>query len=422
MTSTDTASTPVSSNTTVARSYFAGLGESNYSPQSHQPPHKQWPAPVSARNLCTNPPVTPEMLIAGMLYRGGTMLISGQSKARKTYTLLDAAFSIASGVEWLGCATTKTPVIYLNFELQDFAIERRLKEIAGAKDMMAPEHLYFFNLRTHVTTIDIIEKELPARIKELGAGLVIIDPHYKISAVSGSDENSNTEQAELFTKIEAVCGAENAAVMLAHHFAKGNAAKKNQIDRASGGGVFARWPDVFMTMTDHKEQDAMTMEFALRNFKGIPPFVARWEHPIWVRDVGLDPSKLQGAGAPEKYPSSAAREKLSPEGMTNAEWRVATSWADSTFRRKRDELVETLKTVELRAGKYYPVAESALRIAQNRLDSRFGLSSQNRHNCPDAVAAEAVAKDGANLPAATSIKSGGGGPSGTRNEPENRLR
>ncbi len=331
-----------------------------------------------------------------MLYQGGTMLLAGPSKARKSYTLIDAAISIAQGAPWLGLDTERQPVLYLNFELQEFAIQSRIKEISLAKDLLPPEHLHVLNLRNWVTGVDDLERELPVLIKSFGIGAVFIDPHYKISAVSGAEENSNDAQAALLSRLEALCGTAKAALIIAHHFSKGSAAGKSQIDRASGGGVFARWPDVFLTLTDHATDDAMTFEFALRNFARMEPFVAEWHHPLWRRAEGLSPLKLKRHGKTEQFPASELLAKLGPDGMRYGDWRKSSDMSDTTFRRKLNELLDK-GSIE-KSGDLYlrkPVVFAAV-----------GLNSQNRHNSRFNRHSSTPAHD---TPTATTFRGGGGG-------------
>jgi hypothetical protein len=303
----------------------------------------RWPEPVSAKALSLKPPPTPDVLIEGVLYRGGTMLISGPSKAHKTYTTLAAGCAVAHGANWLGFATTKTPVLYINLELQAFDTEKRVHQICQAMGEEQPETLHLWNLRGHTITLSWLRLQLPAKIRALGAGLVILDPHYKVSSVSGTEENSNDSQGQLLTAWEGLCGLNGAALLVAHHFAKGDASAKNAIDRASGGGVFARWGDVMLTFTPHQVEGAMSVEMALRNFPPVPPFAIRWEHPRWTRDFQLDPAKLKKAGAKQQYSPDEALEKLGTTLMGYSEWRTATGLSDTTFRRKRDQLLETGK-------------------------------------------------------------------------------
>lgn len=317
-------------------------------------PRASWPEPISAEKLCANPPKTPPVLIEGVLYQGGTMLLSGPSKAHKTFAMLAAGVAIAEGKPWLGFNTVATPVIALNLELQDFATAKRIADIARATGTKPPANFYSWNLRGRRVTLAELEDRLTQEIKRLGAGVVMIDPHYKVSAVSGAEENSNDSQGLLLGALENICTVNGAALVLSHHFAKGDAGSKNAIDRASGGGVFARWGDVMMTFTPHEEDEAMTVEMALRNFAPVEPFVVRWEHPVWVRDGGLDPAKLKRrAGRSETNTAANAFAALvGPMGY--GEWMKATGMTESTFRRKLKTLLEDGKVEQI--GQHYQAA------------------------------------------------------------------
>ena len=67
----------------------------------------------------------------------------------------------------------------------------------------------------------------------------------------------------------------SAAVLVAHHFSKGNKAGTDHLDRASGAGMFARAPDTIMTLTAHEEIDCYTLETTYRNFTRPEPVVVR---------------------------------------------------------------------------------------------------------------------------------------------------
>jgi hypothetical protein len=298
---------------------------------------------ISAAELCAKPPPVPPELISGVLYRGGTMMLSGPSKSHKTYTFMDLGLSVATGSDWLGYTTTKDSVIYLNFELSEHSFVRRLTAICHAKGITPPANFHSWNLRGRTVTMGTLSGELPRLIKTYGAGLVIVDPWYKISAQSGAEENSNDGQARILSEAERIVTANGAGLVVGHHFAKGEAAAKNAIDRAAGAGAMARWGDCIATMSEHQEPDAMTLDMFLRDFAPVAPFALRWQLPLWQRDASLDPTKLKRAGRNDQHLASVLLEKLSPQGMSNSEWKKASGWSPSTYDRKRDELERTGK-------------------------------------------------------------------------------
>ena len=107
--------------------------------------------------------------------------------------------------------------------------------------------------------------------------------------------------ADLFNQLEALAKEASAAIVIAHHFAKGNAAAKSTMDRMSGSGVMARDPDAMVVLTPHEEPNAFVAEFVVRHFAQPTSFVLSWSHPLMRRDDSLDVEAVKGReGAPKK--------------------------------------------------------------------------------------------------------------------------
>ena len=64
------------------------------------------------------PDLNPE-LIHDVLRQGDKMLVSGPSKAGKSFAMLELAAAIAEGRDWMGLQCTKGRVLYVNLELHD---------------------------------------------------------------------------------------------------------------------------------------------------------------------------------------------------------------------------------------------------------------------------------------------------------------
>jgi hypothetical protein len=67
--------------------------------------------------------------------------------------------------------------------------------------------------------------------------------------------------------------------MVAHHFAKGDSASKEAMDRMSGAGAWARDPDSILVLTPHEEPGCFTVTSILRNLPQLPEFVVEWAYP-----------------------------------------------------------------------------------------------------------------------------------------------
>ncbi len=241
----------------------------------------------------------PRELVHCLLHQGSKLVLGGGSKTFKTWTLMDLALSVAMGEPWLSFKTSKGKVLYLNFELADFAFQKRLLAIADAKGTaLAPNLIDVWNLRGKAAGYAVLFTKILERIKTSGYSLIILDPIYK--CYGDTDENSAGAVAMLMNSIEQLAVDTGAAVAFGAHYAKGNAAGKEAIDRISGSGVFARDPDSILSFTRHETDDAFTVEATLRNFKPIEPFVVRWIYPLMRRDGDLDPKRLKGVNGRKK--------------------------------------------------------------------------------------------------------------------------
>lgn len=302
------------------------------------------PQIIRAPEFFAKPPPTPAEIIEGVLHQGGKMCFGGGSKSFKTWTLLELSICIATGLPWLGFKTAQGPVLYVNFELPDFAMFNRLRDITTAMDVKIPENLCLWNLRGHAADAATILPIIANEAKALKFLLLVLDPLYKL--LGSRDENASRDMADLMNRIEHLGVEINAAISFGSHFAKGNASLKESIDRISGSGVFARDPDSIITLTQHEEPNAFTVDMTLRNFPQQDPFVVRRQHPLMVLDNQLDPTKLKKpkhpGGRPPEHESNDLLNCL-VGNMTSGEWEAAAEKLGiqrSTFYRLRKILLQ----------------------------------------------------------------------------------
>lgn len=262
----------------------------------------------------------PAELIEGILHKGSKLAFGGSSKSFKTWTLLDVAISVASGADWLGFPTVQGKVLFLNFEIQPHAWQRRIVAVAKAKGIeLKSGQVILWNLRGHAADFRQIVPRIIQRCRAENFALIVLDPIYKL--YGNTDENSAGNVALLLNSLERLATETGAAIAFGAHFAKGNASAKEAIDRISGSGVFARDPDSLLIFTKHESDDAFTVEPILRNFAPVAPFAVRWDFPLMHRADDLDPAKLKQAGGrkPTYLPADLFA-KLPTDGLTNADW------------------------------------------------------------------------------------------------------
>ncbi len=245
------------------------------------------------------PEPEPPQLVDGILHQGAKMVLGGPSKARKSWSLIDLMLSVSTGSPWWGFPTRRGRALYLNFELPAFALQYRITRIAVAKEISDFTGFDIWNLRGHATDFSALIPKILGRIRDTGYALILIDPIYK--GLGARNENDAGDIASLLNEVEQLAAKSGAAAVFGAHFSKGNQAGKESIDRIGGSGVFARDPDVILTMTPHQEDDAHVIDLTLRALPPVKPFVVRWCESIFITDRNADPAALK---APQGNPKS----------------------------------------------------------------------------------------------------------------------
>jgi hypothetical protein len=245
------------------------------------------------REFVANMPQPPPQVVEGILHRGCKMILGGTSKSNKSWCLLDLAISVASGEKWWGHRCAKVPVVYINFELHRWSIAQRLNALCAArpecKELGAT--LALWNLRGRNADLALLRPKLEEQLARHQFGLIILDPAYKL--LGDRDENANGEIAGLMNEFEALAQSSGAAVVVAHHFAKGDSAAKNAVDRMSGAGAWGRDPDSILVLTPHEEPGCFTVSPVLRNLPQVDEFVLRWDYPLMRVASDLNPEALR---------------------------------------------------------------------------------------------------------------------------------
>lgn len=192
------------------------------------------------------PPLSPE-LISGVLRKGHKLLLSGASKASKSFALIELAISIAEGKPWLGFGCVRGRVLYVNLELDTNSCWNRILDVYEALSLEINDNLDVWNLRGQALPMDKLAPKLIRRARKQNYTAVIIDPIYKV--ITG-DENAADQMAKFCNQFDKVCTELGCAVIYCHHHSKGSQGGKRSVDRASGSGVFARDPDALLDLIE----------------------------------------------------------------------------------------------------------------------------------------------------------------------------
>ena len=262
------------------------------------------PPIVNMEDISKNPPQLAPVLIEGVLRQGHKMIISAPSKAGKSFALVELALAIAGGYVWMGSKCTKGRVLYINMEIDDPSFYYRVKVV---KDEM--EKL----VENHIENIDVWGlRGFSMPLSQLAP--MVIDPLYK---VMDGDENSNSDVSKMVAQFDRIARETGAAVIYAHHFAKGIGGDRSAIDRGAGAGTFARDPDAILTMVQldiadpaDPRRSAWRMEYVLREFPVKEPVSFWWTYPVHEENDALDGVEVEtSATRAEKSRDKARKEK-----------------------------------------------------------------------------------------------------------------
>lgn len=225
-------------------------------------------------------------LIDGVLRKGHKMLISGPSKAGKSFLLIELCIAIAEGRKWLGWDCSKGRVLYVNLELDRASCLHRFKDVYTALGLPPANlgNIDIWNLRGRSVPMDKLAPKMIRRAQKKEYEAIIIDPIYKV--ITG-DENSADQMAAFCNQFDKVCTELGCAVIYCHHHSKGAQGGKKSMDRASGSGVFARDPDALLDLIELETTDAIK---AQEENKAACRAIIRYldAHFLWQDDVGQD--------------------------------------------------------------------------------------------------------------------------------------
>ena len=207
------------------------------------------PEPEGLESVWDHLPELSPCLIDGVLRQGHKMLLSGPSKAGKSFMQIELCIAIAEGRKWLSWQCAKGRVMYVNLELDRASCLHRFRDVYHALGWQ-PENLQnidIWNLRGRSVPMDKLAPKLIRRAAKKDYIAIVIDPIYKV--ITG-DENSADQMANFCNQFDKVCTELGCAVIYCHHHSKGSQGSKKSMDRASGSGVFARDPDALLDLIE----------------------------------------------------------------------------------------------------------------------------------------------------------------------------
>lgn len=182
----------------------------------------------------------PQFLFEDIVMAGDYGLISAEDKAGKSFVMMDAAVSAASGTPWVDKYKTLSsgPVVICVGEGRERKQVRRILAIGKHKGLTTDE---ISKLDMHImmsvpTLRDEAQlDELEMKIREVKPVLVIIDPFYL--AAAGINLSQINEVGTVLKPLQAIIERHNTALMISHHWNKTGTGDAHS--RASGVGLTA---------------------------------------------------------------------------------------------------------------------------------------------------------------------------------------
>ena len=289
---------------------------------------------VSPEDYIDNPPVPPEEVIEGVLRRGHKMLISGASKAGKSFLLMELAVAFAEGLPWIGRFKVKQgKVFYVNLEIDGDSAMKRIFDIYAALGINPRtanmRNIMLCNLRGNAVPLDKLAPMIIETVRGHGVEIIIVDPIYKV--ITG-DENNASDMGAFCNQFDYIAENTGCSVIYCHHHSKGAQGSKRAMDRASGSGVFARDPDAQLDIielaTDNVDpvkkpgpkSTAWRMESSLREFANIEPFNFWFDYPVHHPDTlnALSMAPTEGSADANLAKSGKRAGKVEEEDITDA--------------------------------------------------------------------------------------------------------
>lgn len=309
-------------------------------PPNKHPDEGTLPEIISLADWQDPMPLPPEIVV-GVLHQGMKMVLGGGSKSFKSWVLIDLGLAVASGGEWLGFPCRRGRVLYVNFELAAPFCQGRFRDVANAAGLTFAklENCDILNLRGHAVGIEAFVKMITPKVRSGGYSLITLDPMYKL--LGGLSENAAEDVAKIMNALDSLAVECNVAIVIGHHFSKGNQSQKEAIDRVSGSGVWARDPDSLMMFTRHEENNAYAVTSILRNHPPIDDFVIEWNYPRMSRRADLLPGRLRRNSRTATFSDAQVLDVLrnaGPGGMITGDWKQACleqlKMSSSTFHAK----------------------------------------------------------------------------------------
>ena len=237
-------------------------------------------------------------VIEGLLREGEVMNVIAAPKVGKSWLVYNLALATSCGREFLGYRAVKDlKVLLIDNELHRQELFWRVKQVASEIGVHPGKQLSISCVRGFDISLTGIEKLLE-EIDGSAFDLIIVDALYRVLP-KGASENDNAQMTQLYNRLDAIAGKNNAAVICIHHTSKGAQGGKDVTDVGAGAGAINRAADTIFTIRPHRDDPYFVINALTRSGQSPEPVVAEFQWPVWMVAPDVLP-ELKQDGPPTK--------------------------------------------------------------------------------------------------------------------------
>ncbi|MCA9289008.1 MAG: AAA family ATPase [Phycisphaerales bacterium] len=339
----------------------------------------------------------PEAIVDGIVRRREVANVVATSKAAKTMFALGLCAAVAKGEPFLGLATTRGRVLFIDGENGLAEMQYRREQIAPGDEQVRRRvtiestlgRLYEQPSKATANPMAYIEEgysppdperpppepysieQLERDLRRVAPGdvaLLVLDPLYVF--LGRRDENSNRDMADLYARFHRIARTLDAGMLVIHHERKGESNGRRVVDSGAGAGVQARSAQSHVVLRGRDDSDLATLDVRARTFERSPTLAVRFAWPRWsLADV--DPATVAskpGRGRKRKRGSDYGLDDLLPHVPAKGE-------APAT----RDGIIERASGAGIpksRAATLLELAEESGRVVRSQADAHSKLRFQ----------------------------------------------
>jgi hypothetical protein len=238
--------------------------DDSFAGTTHPPANSIFDRFLTAAELCALEPEEPDWIAKPYIVAGAVTDIGSQPKAGKTTLLGYLVRQVTSGGDFLGFATSQTPVVYLTE--QSGTTFREILVRSNLTDCQQMHVLSWHTVRQELWPL-IVEAAV-AKAKAVGARLLIVDTLPQFAGLRGDTENNAGAALEAIQPVQAAA-ASGLAVVIVRHERKGG----GEVGESSrGSSAFAGAVDIIVQLKKAEGNARPTLRIlnALSRFDDTP--------------------------------------------------------------------------------------------------------------------------------------------------------